>query len=72
MKVPQFKLISLLHVWTGLSQSQVKLVTRVLPFMLPHLHLPFSSPALRQTSPSIWRREEKQESLPENCSILHP
>lgn len=55
--LPSLRLISLLHVRTGSSQSQVKLVTRVLPFILPHLHFPFCSPALRQTSPSIWHHE---------------
>lgn len=61
-------LISFLHVRTGLSRSQVKLVTRVLPLLLPHLHLPFSSPALRRTSPSIWHNEQEWEKLPERCT----
>lgn len=60
--------ISFLHVRTGSSQSQVKLVTRVLPLLLPHLHLPFSSPALRRTSPSIWHNGQEREKLPERCA----
>lgn len=57
------KLIPFLHVRTGSSQSQVKLVTRVLPFISNHLPFPFCSPAPRLTPPSaaVWKNKR-------NCS----
>lgn len=66
-------LFSLLRVRTGSSQSQVKLVTRVLTFILPHLHLPFCSPAPRQASPSIWHHEDNRRNrrdVPQHSALL--
>lgn len=57
LRFPPLGLISLLHVQTGSSQSQVKLVTRVLHFISPHLYLPFCSSSPRQSSPATWHHE---------------